>query len=120
MTPSRALRLCIAPFALAACAGAFAQSAPRPLPPGSQPLEDLPPPPVVKADPALEPQVTVRREEGRTVEEYRIRGRLYMMRVVPAHGRPYLLVDAKGDGTFRSQDNLDAGLRVPQWVLLEF
>ena len=119
MTPSRAFALLAAPLAVAAGI-AHAQSAPRPLPPGTTPLEDLPPPPVVKADPALEPQVTVRREEGRTVEEYRIRGRLYMMRVTPAHGRPYLLVDAKGDGTFRSQDNLDAGLRVPQWVLLEF
>jgi len=30
-------------------------------------------------------------------------------------------VDHKGDGTFTKQDNtLDTGVRVPQWVLLEF
>ena len=33
---------------------------------------------------------------------------------------PYVLVDHKGDGQFARQDNLDSGLRVPQWVLLEF
>ncbi len=43
-----------------------------------------------------------------------------MMKVTPAHGRPYVLIDHKGDGQFARQDNLDSGLRVPQWVLLEF
>ena len=43
-----------------------------------------------------------------------------MMKVTPAHGRPYVLIDHRGDGQFARQDNLDSGLRVPQWVLLEF
>jgi hypothetical protein len=30
-------------------------------------------------------------------------------------------MDLKGDGTFTRQDNsLDSGVRVPQWVLMEF
>jgi Protein of unknown function (DUF2782) len=44
-----------------------------------------------------------------------------MQKVIPKHGRPYILMDHKGDGTFTRQDNtLDNGVRVPQWVLLEF
>ena len=111
--------LAVASLAFAACA--LAQSQPRPLPPGSKPLEELPPPPaVVEQNPALEPAITTRKEADHTVQEYRIRGRLYMIRVTPAHGLPYVLIDNKGDGQFARQDNLDSGLRVPQWVLLEF
>jgi hypothetical protein len=43
-----------------------------------------------------------------------------VQRVTPPHGRPYLLVDPRGDGTVVRQDILEPGLRVPQWVLLEF
>jgi hypothetical protein len=115
------MRLLLAALCLALSAGALAQSAPRPLPPGSKPLEEPPPPPaVLEPDPALEPQVTIRREGDNTISEYRLHGKLYMMKVTPAHGRPYLLIDHKGDGQFARQDNLDSGLRVPQWVLLEF
>ena len=115
------MRLFLATVVLVFAAGALAQSAPRPRPPGTVPLEEPPPPPaVVESDPALEPQVTIRKEGENTVSEYRIKGRLYMMKVTPAHGRPYVLVDHKGDGQFARQDNLDSGLRVPQWVLLEF
>ena len=87
-----------------------------------QPLPAVPPPPpgMEAFDAALEPQVTIRKEGENTISEYRIKGRLYMMKVTPAHGRPYVLVDHKGDGQFARQDNLDSGLRVPQWVLLEF
>jgi hypothetical protein len=76
---------------------------------------------VVETDPALEPQVTIRKDGENTVSEYRIKGKLYMMKVTPAHGKPYILMDHRGDGKWsRLDDNLDSGLRVPQWVLLEF
>lgn len=115
------MRLLLATFALILAAGAFAQSAPRPRPPGTMPLEEPPPPPAVgESDAALAPQITIRKEEDRTIAEYRIGGKLYMMKVTPAHGRPYVLIDHKGDGQFARQDNLDSGVRVPQWVLLEF
>lgn len=115
---SRALLALLAAVALQAAA----QSAPRARPPGTTPLQEPPPPPpIVQQDPALEPQVTVRTEGEQTIQEYRLRGKLYMMRVTPKHGRPYILMDHKGDGTFTRQDNtLDSGIRVPQWVLLEF
>ena len=115
------MRIALAALAICLATGALAQSQPRPLPPGTKPLEEPPPPPaVVESDPALEPQVTIRREENRTVAEYRIKGKLYMMRVTPANGPAYVLIDHRGDGKFARYDNLDSGLRVPQWVLLEF
>ena len=111
-----AVLLCAAAF------DAFAQSGARARPPGTMPLDEPPPPPpIVEADPALEPQVTVRNEGGQTIQEYRMAGRLYMQRVTPSHGRPYVLIDQRGDGTFTRQEHpLDGSLRVPQWVLLEF
>ncbi len=107
---------------LAATLPALAQSPARPRPPGTVALEEPPAlAPQTAADAALEPQVTTRQEGPNVVQEYRIRGKLYMMRVTTPGGRPYILMDHKGDGTFSRQDNtLDPGVRVPQWVLLEF
>jgi hypothetical protein len=101
---------------------AMAQSGARARPPGTVPLDEAPPPPpIVQNDPALEPQVTTRIEGDQSIQEYRVRGKVYMQRVTPKNGRPYILMDHKGDGTFTKQDNtLDNGVRVPQWVLLEF
>jgi hypothetical protein len=94
-------------------------------PPGTVPIDSLPPPPpasITTLPPQATPDVTQRKnDDGETVEEYRINGRLYMMRVTPRHGHPYVLVDSRGDGTFTRQDHsLDDGVRVPQWVLMEF
>ena len=81
--------------------------------------EPPPPPPGYEPNPALEPQVTITTRGEDKVEEFRIGGRLYMMKVTPKHGVPYYLVDDKGDGTFVRQ-SLDSGVRVPQWVLFKF
>jgi hypothetical protein len=97
-----------------------AQSTERARPPGTMPLNEAPPPPAM-TDPALEPDVTTRTEGDQTIQEYRVKSKLYMQRVTPKGGKPYILMDHKGDGTFSKQDNtLDNGVRVPQWVLLEF
>ena len=116
------MRTLLALTLLAAAFGAAAQSPARSRPPGTMPLDDPPPPPmIVVDDPALEPQVTERVEGENTIQEYRVGGKLYMQRVTPKTGRPYILMDHKGDGTFTKQDNtLDNGVRVPQWVLLQF
>jgi hypothetical protein len=103
---------------------AMAQTAARTRPQGTVPLDEAPPPrAMVQSDPALEPQgtTTTRVEGEQTIEEYRVNGKIVMQRVTPRHGRAYVLRDNKGDGTFTKQDNtLDNGVRVPQWVLLEF
>jgi hypothetical protein len=120
-TPHRRLALLLALILAALALPGAAQSTARPKPPGTTPLEEPPPAPLVETDPALEPKVTTRTEGEQTIQEYRVNGKLYMQRVTPKHGKPYILLDHKGDGTFMRQDNpLDNGVRVPQWVLLEF
>jgi len=120
----RSAAVLVAALAAAAALTAFAQSTERPKPPGTMPLEEVPPPPPMTAiEPGSEPepQVSTRTQGDETIQEYRVNGKLYMMRVTPKHGHPYVLMDRKGDGTFVRQDNpLDSGVRVPQWVLLEF
>jgi hypothetical protein len=92
----------------------------RAIPQGARPLDDAAAPtPLTESAP--QPEVTTREEGGQVIQEYRIKNKLYMQRVTPRHGRPYVLVDNKGDGTFsRLEQTLDQQVRVPQWVLLEF
>ena len=87
-----------------------------------EPLPAVPPPPpeMLPFDAALEPQVTIKKRESDTVEEFRIAGRLYMIKVTPAHGVSYYLVDDRGDGNMVRRDSLDAGVRPPMWVIKEF
>jgi hypothetical protein len=90
-------------------------------PPALQPLpEPPPPPPGYEPDPALEPQVTILKRGTDTVEEYRIGGRLYMIKITPTRGKPYYLVDNRGDGTFVRYDSYDSSLRPPMWVIFQF
>ena len=89
--------------------------------PQLQPLpEPPPPPPGYELDPLLEPEVTILKRGAETVEEYRIGGKLYMIKITPATGKPYYLVDNRGDGTFVRYDNYDSGLRPPMWVIFTF
>lgn len=92
-----------------------AQSRPADL----QPLPEPPPPPRSLDDP-LEPQVTITKRGEDKVEEFRMNGKLYKIKVTPPHGVPYYLVDQRGDGSFAQQDSQDSGLRVPMWVIGTF
>ena len=101
-------------FALAA----LAQKAP---PPKLEPLPEAPPPPPeIANDPDLEPQVTIVRRPTETIEEYRVNGRLPMIKVIPKAGRRYELVAHGADGTFVRRDSLDTGVKVPMWLLFSF
>lgn len=82
--------------------------------------EPPPPPPGFELDPAVEPQVTILKRGTDTVEEYRIGGKLYMIKVTPAKGKPYYLVDHRGDGNFARQDAYDTRTRPPMWVIHTF
>jgi hypothetical protein len=94
---------------------------PKPADRKLQPIpEPPPPPPGFELDPSLEPQVTIQRRGTETREEFRIRGRLYMVKVTPAHGVPYYLIDENGRGDFTRQDSYDTGTRVPMWVIHTF
>jgi len=89
--------------------------------PKLEPLPEPPPaPPGLEPDPALEPQVTITTRGEDKVEEYRVNGKLYAIKVTPPHGVPYFLMDVTGDGAMVRRDSLDTGLRVPQWVIHSF
>lgn len=89
-------------------------------PPKLEPLPEPPPPPPGMLNESLEPQVTIIRRGDDKVEEFRINGKLYMVKVTPPHGVPYYLIDNRGDGKWARQDSMDSGLRVPMWVIGTF
>jgi len=98
-------------------AAPFVQAADRPA--GLQPLPEIPPPPgIVDAD--LEPRVTIVQRGVDRVEEFRLKGRLYMLKVTPPHGRPYYLIDQLGDGQMSRFEGIAPSLMVPMWVIFEF
>ncbi|HEC12133.1 MAG TPA: DUF2782 domain-containing protein [Acidiferrobacteraceae bacterium] len=94
-----------------------------------QKMPDIPPPPpapkVIKADDTdgavLQeegPVVTIKTEDDRKIEEYRIRGRLYMIKVTIKNAPPYYLIDRDGDGNFeRRRSELDPRVFIPMWVI---
>ncbi len=87
--------------------------------PQLQPLPEIPPPPGMP-DTDLEPQVTITIRGEDRVEEYRIRGRLYAIKVTPPHGKSYYLVDVRGDGQLVRYDDLSPNLMVPLWLIFTF
>ncbi len=56
-------------------------------------------------DPSSMPAVTIRKQDnGDVVQEYRLNGQLYMVKVTPPNGIPYTLMDTNGDGKLDSSD----------------
>lgn len=69
----------------------------------------------------IEPDVNIIQKKDRTIKEYRLYGRLYMIKITPTLGFPYFLTDTDGDGSLETtQHELDSGLLVPSWVLLKW
>jgi hypothetical protein len=83
------------------------------------PLEPLPPPALPQTGPVgddMEPEVKIIQKDTATIEEYRVNGVLYMVKIIPGIGPPYYLIDGDGDGYLESRHNeLEPG--VPQWML---
>lgn len=68
-----------------------------------------------------EPEITIKRRGDKTIQEYRVNGALYMVKIVPDIGPPYYLVDTDGDGNMDvRRSDLDKGIKVPQWVLFRW
>lgn len=65
-----------------------------------------------------EPDVTIRQEGERTVEEYRVNGFLYAVKVIPKNGKPYFLVRADGDSNFIRADQPD--MLIPAWEIFSW
>ena len=111
------------PFILVlACLGLLATGSAAKAQEDAMPLPDaLPPPDLVEHDEGMEPEVTIIQREDATVEEYRVNGRLYMVKITPFIGKPYYFVDRDGDGLMESRmSSIYNPTRVPQWVIFSW
>lgn len=87
-------------------------------PPPPPSTEYAPPPPTGMADEGLEPEVKIIRRRDAVIHEYRINGRLYMVKVVPRVGPPYYLYDRDGSGSLESRKlQLEPAPVVPNWKI---
>ena len=78
----------------------------------------IPTSPVV-GDP-IEPQVTIIETEEEIINEYRVRGRLYMVKIDPVIGQPYYLLDTDGDGRMDVEEEGAKNIAIPQWLLFSW
>jgi hypothetical protein len=89
-------------------------------PPETEPLPE-PLPALTQGDAELEPEVTIIKRDDETVEEYRVNGQLYMVKITPAKGYPYYLIDTDGDGRLDTRNsNLEPRIMVPTWMILRW
>ncbi|MHC2146562.1 DUF2782 domain-containing protein [Pseudomonas sp. 210_17 TE3656] len=69
--------------------------------------------------PSADPEVTIRTEGDKTIQEYRQNGFLYAIKVTPKGGKPYFLVRADGsEGNFIRSDYPD--MLIPSWKIFEW
>ena len=88
-------------------------------------LEDVPAPPEIpqhlQDGQPIEPEVTIIHREEAVIEEYRVNGRMYMVKITPKIGPPYYLVDRDGDGRMESRmSQIYDDFVVPQWVIFSW
>lgn len=99
-----------------ACLPALAADQAPPPPKDSTPVPDGAP---TAAD-IEEPSITIRSKGSEKIEEYRLRGKLYMVRVIPPKGKPYYLIDQLGRGEFTRHEGPSPPTAVPMWVIHSF
>ncbi|RMG36171.1 MAG: DUF2782 domain-containing protein [Gammaproteobacteria bacterium] len=85
------------------------------------PVEPPPLPPALQSGEPLEPEVTIRETRSEKIYEYRISGRLVMVRVEPRVGEPYYFIDEDGDGEleYTTDDPLE-GPNINKWVIFRW
>lgn len=62
-----------------------------------------------------EPDVTIRDDGDQRVEEYRINGILYSIKITPKDGTPYYMVRSDEDGNMIRADKPE--FRIPSWKI---
>lgn len=69
--------------------------------------------------PSADPDVTIRTEGDKTIQEYRQNGFLYAIKITPKVGKPYFLVRADGtQANFIRSDQPD--MLIPEWKIFEW
>ena len=100
---------------------ALAQDEARDDAPPPPPIREPLPPKVSDPDEQIEPQVRIRREEGRTVEEYvAASGKVYMVRIKPTVGPAYYMIDTTGDGILNIEHERFEPVKPVYWKIFEW
>ncbi|MDB5815329.1 MAG: hypothetical protein JWN23_2446 [Rhodocyclales bacterium] len=113
-------RIALLCAALGFSMAALADTAPPP--PKLEPIEEPRAAAIDASAPTAKPEseVTVRKRGEEKVEEFRLKGRLYMIKVYPVIGPPYTLVDDHGDGVFNRYDPRGIPNKNAQWNVLSW
>ncbi|MDH3979065.1 MAG: DUF2782 domain-containing protein [Gammaproteobacteria bacterium] len=86
-----------------------------------EPSPDPAPPPSIGVDDDMQPEVSIIKRDDAVVEEYRMNGELYMVKVTPSIGPAYYLIDSTGDGDLNARRNeLDPAFVVPSWMIFRW
>ena len=67
---------------------------------------------------SADPDVTIRQDGDRTIQEYRVNGFLYAIKVTPKGSKPYFLVRADGEAHWMRSDKPD--MLIPQWEIFSW
>lgn len=62
--------------------------------------------------------VTIYQEGDNTIEERRVKGFLYSVKVTPRQGKPYYLINADGDNN--TLQNTPPKQKIPSWTLFSW
>ena len=65
-------------------------------------------------------EVKVISEKNRTIEEYRHRGELIMVKVIPNKGKPYFIDPLENRQQGSAKELMNAGVKPVHWVIKEF
>ena len=69
----------------------------------------------------MSPDITITRNKKGETTEYKVNGKLYMIKISPAGAPAYYMVDSDGDGDLETRySGLQDGMQVPQWMLFSW
>ncbi len=84
-------------------------------------VEDTPPPmPAESSEDKPKADIRVVKKGDVTMTEYRMNGHLYQIKVTPAVGPSYFLIDPNGKGNFVRQSGPSENIAIPSWVLFSW
>lgn len=78
-------------------------------------------PPELGLDPSLEPEITIHEGKDKTmIEEYRVNGELYVIKITPRIGKPYYLLNRRSAAGMPHRGDMESGISVPMWQIYRF
>ena len=96
----------------------------------AQPQAEVPPPPAMNEetevvdqrhmDEDFQPEVQIIQRGDDIIEEFRVQGQLYMVRITPAKGRPYYLIDSDGNGILDTRREALESPSVVKWRIFSW